>query len=152
RLANIPHNAVLVFTYVGFRQQQVAIDNRNIVDIQLTSSSTALDQVVVVGYGTEKQENITGAIATIDMEDNEGRPLTNVSNALYGASGLYVNPNAGRPGVDRAMIRIRAIGTLNNNDPSVLVDGIVDPMDDVNPNASASISVLKDASAAIYGS
>ncbi|MBD1426381.1 SusC/RagA family TonB-linked outer membrane protein [Sphingobacterium arenae] len=152
RLDDVPQNAVLVFTYVGFRQQQIAIDNRNIVDIQLTSSSTELDQVVVVGYGTEKQENITGSIATINMEDNEGRPLTNVSNALYGTSGLYVNLNTSQPGVDRAMIRIRGIGTLNNNNPLVLVDGIEYPMDEVNPNDIASISVLKDASAAIYGS
>lgn len=152
RLNNVPAAAVLVFSSVGYREQEVVADGRKVLDIALITSSTEIDQVVVVGYGTERKENITGSIATINMEDNEGRPLTNVSNALYGTSGLYVNLNTSQPGVDRAMIRIRGVGTLNNNNPLVLVDGIEYPMDEVNPNDIASISVLKDASAAIYGS
>jgi TonB-linked SusC/RagA family outer membrane protein len=105
-----------------------------------------------VGYGTQKKVNLTGSISTIDMTDKEGQPITNASNALHGAPGLFVNLGNSQPGVDRATIRIRGMGTLNNNDPLVLVDGIEYSMDELNPADIESISVLKDASAAIYGS
>lgn len=152
QLSEIDKDAVLVFSYIGFESVEVQVEGKPIIQVSLTTLSTDLDEVVVVGYGTEHQKNITGSIATINMEDKEGKPLTNVSNALYGTSGLYVNLNSSQPGVDRAMIRIRGVGTLNNNNPLVLVDGIEYPMDEVNPNDIANISVLKDASSAIYGS
>ena len=151
-LDGVSDNSVLTFSLMGYKKEEVNIENRTNISISLTPVETELDQVVVVGYGTEKKENLTGAITTVNMEDKEGKPLTNVSNALYGSSGLYVNLNSSQPGVDRAMIRIRGIGTLNNNNPLVLVDGIEYPMDEVNPDDIANISVLKDASAAIYGS
>ncbi len=128
------------------------ITNADLGTISLEASFKSLDTVVVVGYGTQKKVNLTGAITTVDMSDKEGQPITNVSNALHGAPGLFVSLGNNQPGVDRSTIRIRGIGTLNNNDPLVLVDGIEYSMDELNPADIATISVLKDASAAIYGS
>jgi TonB-linked SusC/RagA family outer membrane protein len=142
----------LNFSIVGYLSKEVTVTGANLGNISLEASIKALDTVVVVGYGTQKKVNLTGAVTTVNMSDKEGQPITNVSNALHGAPGLFVNLGNSQPGVDRSTIRIRGIGTLNNNDPLVLVDGIEYSMDELNPADIASISVLKDASAAIYGS
>ena len=144
--------STLTFSTVGYFPKEVKVTGASLGTIPLEVEVQALDSVVVVGYGTQKKVNLTGAITTIDMTDKEGQPLTNVSNALHGAPGLFVNLGNSQPGVDRATIRIRGMGTLNNNDPLILVDGIEYSMDELNPNDIESISVLKDASAAIYGS
>jgi len=136
----------------GFLPKEVKITRAELGLIVLVPTQKSLDSVVVVGYGTQKKVNLTGAIATVNMEEKQGQPITNVSNALHGVPGLFVNLSNSQPGVDRSTIRIRGIGTLNNNDPLVLVDGIEYSMDELNPADIASISVLKDASAAIYGS
>src|SRR5699024_2163541 len=99
-LDGVSDNSVLTFSLMGYKKEEVNIENRTNISISLTPVETELDQVVVVGYGTEKKENLTGAITTVNMEDKEGKPLTNVSNALYGSSGLYVNLNSSQPGVD----------------------------------------------------
>jgi TonB-dependent SusC/RagA subfamily outer membrane receptor len=97
--------------------------------------------------------NLTGSVATASVEKLENRPITNVSQALQGMNGLYVNQAGGQPGKDVATIRIRGVGTLNDNDPLVLIDGIAFSLSDINPNEIESISVLKDAaSTAVYGS
>ncbi|MBX6381178.1 MAG: TonB-dependent receptor [Thermoflavifilum aggregans] len=144
----------LVFTYLGYLPQRIKIisNNQQNLSIKLHENITALNSVVVVGYGTERKENLTGSVSVLDMSTKENQPITNVSNALHGMPGLFVNLSNSMPGVDRATIRIRGIGTLNDNDPLVLVDGIEYPMDELNPSDIASITVLKDASAAIYGS
>lgn len=149
---SISDDAVLVFSYIGYEKKEVEVNGRSVIDVTLTSSATTLDQLVVVGYGTEKKENLTGAITTVNMSSKEGQPVTNAENVLYGVPGVYANLNASQPGVDRAMIRIRGVGTLNNNNPLVLVDGIEYPMSELDPNDIESITILKDASAAIYGS
>jgi TonB-linked SusC/RagA family outer membrane protein len=142
----------LSFSLTGYVPKTIKVNGSNLGNISLEGSVNALDSVVVVGYGTQKKVNLTGAVTTVDMTDKEGQPITNVSNALHGAPGLFVNLGNSQPGVDRATIRIRGMGTLNDNDPLVLVDGIEYSMDELNPADIASISVLKDASAAIYGS
>jgi TonB-linked SusC/RagA family outer membrane protein len=144
--------STLTFSIVGYLPKDIKVTNANLGTITMEEDVKALSSVVVVGYGTQKKVNLTGSIATIDMAEKEGQPLTNVSNALHGAPGLFVNLGNSQPGVDRATIRIRGMGTLNNNDPLVLVDGIEYSMDELNPSDIESISVLKDASAAIYGS
>ncbi len=144
--------SMLSLSIVGYLPKEIKVTNANLGIIMLEEDVKALSSVVVVGYGTQKKVNLTGSIATIDMAEKEGQPLTNVSNALHGAPGLFVNLGNSQPGVDRATIRIRGMGTLNNNDPLVLVDGIEYSMDELNPSDIESISVLKDASAAIYGS
>jgi len=142
----------LSFSMVGYLSKELKVNDGNLGLVVLEEDVKALNSVVVVGYGTQKKVNLTGAVTTIDMTEKEGQPITNASNALHGTSGLFVNQSNSQPGVDRSDIRIRGIGTLNNNAPLVLVDGIEYSMDELNPADIANISVLKDASAAIYGS
>ncbi|HTN38988.1 MAG TPA: TonB-dependent receptor [Arachidicoccus sp.] len=137
---------------VGFLGKTVVVGGQSIGTITLDEDANALANVVVIGYGTQKKVNLTGAISTVDMTEKEGQPVTNASNALHGVPGLFVNQSNSQPGVDRSTIRIRGIGTLNDNDPLVLVDGVEYSMDELNPDDIATITVLKDASAAIYGS
>ncbi|MBK1438893.1 SusC/RagA family TonB-linked outer membrane protein [Parapedobacter sp. ISTM3] len=144
-------------TYIayGTQRKEVTLQAGQQVEIGfvMRDAEGALSEVVVVGYGTQKKATLTGAITVADMDKLANRPITTTSQALQGMNGLYVNQNTGQPGNDQATIRIRGVGTLNNNDPLVLVDGISYPMIDINPNEIESISVLKDAaSTAVYGS
>ena len=151
-LKNIPGNAILVFSFIGMRMQEVSVDGKSIINISLQEETVGLEEVVAVGYGTMKKVNLTGAISTVNVEKLENRPITDASQALQGVSGLYVNQAGGQPGKDEATIRIRGLGTLNDNSPLVLINGIEGSLSDINPNDIESISVLKDAaSASIYG-
>lgn len=150
-LQNVSAKSVLEVSFIGYLQKSVPVGKGSLT-IKLEENATQLSDVVVVGYGTQKKVNLTGSISTLDMTEKAGQPITNVSNALHGVPGLYVNLSQSQPGVDRANILIRGQGTLNNNDPLVLVDGVEYSMDELNPNDIANITVLKDASAAIYGS
>lgn len=154
-LTNVPESGILIISYIGYIEQQVSIAGRTSFDILLKEDTQALDEVVVVGYGTQKKANLTGSVSTVKYDQElENRPITDPSQALSGKmTGLWVSQNSGEPGSDGATIRIRGYGTLNNTDPLVLIDGIEGRMAELNPNDIASITVLKDAaSAAIYGS
>ncbi len=146
-------NAVLEFSFIGYTKQEVTVGSRTTISIKLMPDVTAMSEVVVVAYGTQKKVNVTGAIAAVDGKDVNWKPVGQVSAALQGvASGVTVTTNSGQPGVDQGTVRIRGVGTLNSNDPLVLVDGVQMNMNDVDANDIASISVLKDAaSSAIYG-
>jgi TonB-linked SusC/RagA family outer membrane protein len=149
-----PVSPTLVISYVGYVTQEIKAGNQTNLEIILKEDPKLLNEVVVVGYGIQKKINLTGAVATINVEkEMESRPLTNLSQTLSGmAAGLQVMQNSGRPNSDGANIKIRGIGTLNNSDPLILVDGLEASLNDVNPNDVASISILKDAaSCAIYG-
>lgn len=145
--------AVLVFSFVGYLAQEIAVGNKTIINVSLGSDNKVLDEVVVVGYGTQKRANLTGSVASIDQKFLANRPITNSSQALQGLSGVYVNMNRGRPGADGATIRIRGVGSFGtNNNPLVLVDGVEYSLSNINPADIESVTVLKDAaSAAIYG-
>ncbi len=146
-------NGTLVISYIGFASKEVAVNGQTALNISLEESAAGLDEVVVVGFGTQKKLNLTGAVSAIQSEDLENRPITSSSQALQGVQGVYINQVGGQPGNDAATIRIRGVGTLNNNDPLVLVNGIEFSINDLNPDDIESITVLKDAaSAAIYGS
>ena len=152
---NVSPNSILVVSYIGYKEQQIAVNNKKSFTIRLEEDSEKVDEVVVVGYGTQKKVNLTGSISSVDFSDQAlSRPITNVSNALAGLSaGVQVQQSSGNPGSDGSKIRIRGIGTLNNADPLVLIDGIEGSMDLVNPQDIENISVLKDAaSSSIYGS
>ncbi len=152
-LLQVNEGETIVFTYVGFSPQEIIYTNQMTIDVILKVDVTSMDEVIVVGYGTQKRVNVTGSISTVDMKSKENAPLTNATQALQGVEGVYVNQAGGQPGRDLATIRIRGQGTLNNNNALVLVNGIEFPLSDVNPNDIESISVLKDAaSASIYGS
>lgn len=148
-------NATLVFSYIGFASKEVGVNGQSTIDVSLEESAQGLEEVVVVGYGTQKKVNLTGSISTVEFDEElENRPITNASQALGGtASGIWVSQNSGKPGSDGAQIRVRGWGTLNNSNPLIIVDGVEGSFDQLNPNDIANISVLKDAaSAAIYGS
>jgi len=153
RIPNGAAGASLLVTYVGYMVKEIPIGEAADLKINLTPDLAQLDQVVVIGYGTAKKANLTGAVSTVDLRKQENAPVTNASQMLQGVEGVYVNQPGGQPGRDVATVRVRGQGTLNNNNPLVLVNGVEFPMDNVNPSDIASITVLKDAaSAAIYGS
>ncbi|SHL97684.1 SusC/RagA family TonB-linked outer membrane protein [Mucilaginibacter sp. OK098] len=154
QLSNLPDNAVLVFSYISFDKLEVAVKGQNNFEIKLKPSMQTLNEIVVVGYGTQKKANLTGSVGTVNTQDLESRPLTNSSQALQGTvSGVYALQSSGKPGDDKTVIDIRGVGTFGDNSPLVLVDGFPGNIGDVNPNDLQSISVLKDAaSSAIYGS
>ena len=146
---------VLVLSYIGFLRQEVPVGNIGFLDVALQEDTKALSEVVIVGYGTQQKVNVTGAVETIQAEALESRPVTNAASALQGlAPGLTAVNASGFPGASGASLRIRGIGTLNNSDPFIVVDGIPDvDINSINPDDIESVSVLKDAaSASIYGS
>ncbi len=143
----------LVISSVGFGAQEVKVSGQEPIMVTLRTSSGIGDEVVVVGYATQRKVNMTGSVSAVGSKLIENRPVTNPSQALTGlAPGVFVRQTTGQPGRDGADIRIRGLGTLNNNNPFVLIDGIQGTLDAVNPLDIESISILKDAaSAAIYG-
>ena len=148
-------NVTLTFVYTGFTSQEVIVGNRRTINITLIEDTQMLEEVVVVGYGTQKKVNMTGAVSTVNVAQLEDRPLTNLASALAGVSpGLVVTQTAGaRPGYEDATIRIRGQGTLNNSNPLIVIDGVISSLSNINPQDVEAISILKDASsAAIYGS
>ncbi|MDO5981388.1 SusC/RagA family TonB-linked outer membrane protein [Flavivirga spongiicola] len=151
----IDGDAVLVISYLGFETQEVSVNNQASITVALNEDQATLDEVVVVGYGTQKKVNITGAVSSVSIKDIENRPAPNVSTLLAGqVPGLSVIQQSGRPGQSAGTFRIRGIGTLGDaskNNPLILVDGIVGDLQDIDVNDIENISVLKDASAAIYG-
>jgi len=144
----------LVFSSIGYETVEEAINGRSTINLSLAPDIQSLSEVVVVGYGTQKKANLTGAVSTVSSEQIDARPITSAATALQGTTtGVFVNQNSGQPGNDDVNISIRGIGTLNNSDPLVLVDGIEAPLNNINPNDIENITVLKDAaSASIYGS
>ena len=147
-------NVVLVFSFIGYDTKKIPLTNQATIDVAMTPSIQTLEDVVIIGYGKEEKINLTGSVAVIKGEQLNARPITQTSQALYGlVPGVYLNAKTSEPGNDQPDIRIRGIGTLNNANPLILVDGIEAPMNNINPGDIASITVLKDAaSASIYGS
>lgn len=151
-----PH-ATLVVTYVGYQPQEVALNGRTNVKITMQDNSTSLDEVVVVGYGTQKKASLTSAISQIKGDEVfANRPQGNPTVALQGAvPGLVVTRTSTRPGSEGAAMKIRGDISINgNSSPLVIIDGISGSLDELNEmdaNDIENISVLKDASAAIYG-
>lgn len=147
-------NAVLIFSFVGFVSQEVAVANRSAVDILLKADTKALDEVIVVGYGTQKKSTLTGSVASVKGSEISETPVPNISNSMAGkVAGVSMRPNGGQPGADSPEIHIRGIGTTGNNKPLIVVDGIIrDNINQIDPTAIETISILKDAAAvAPYG-
>lgn len=144
----------IVVSFIGFKSQEVAVvSGKTDYEIILESDLNQLEDVVVIGYGTEKRANLTGAVSSIEAESLEGKPVANAYEALQGeSSGLIIQNTSSKPGsVPR--INIRGVGTINGNTPLIVVDGVISSLNNVNPNNIESISVLKDAaSSSIYGS
>jgi len=152
-LTNFPENAILKFSFVGMKTTEISVGNQVKINVTLADETIGLEEVVAVGYGTQKKANLTGAVGNIKMDDLKSRPLTNASLALQGTvAGVYALQSSGKPGDDNAVIDIRGVGTFGDNSPLVIIDGFPGNMSDVNANDIQSISVLKDAaSSSIYG-
>lgn len=151
----VSEGATLVFSSVGYTSEEVKIGDRSVIDMVMTQDISQLEEIVVVGYGTKKKVNLTGAVSVAGKEDIENRPVANVQQALQGVvSNLVISPNnaGGEPGADLDM-SIRGLQTFEGSSaPFVLVDGIPMNINDIDPNDIESVSVLKDvASTSIYG-
>jgi len=162
-LTKVPQNGTLVFSFMGMKSQELAVGGKNVIDITLLSDVTDLEEVVAVGYGTQKRANVVGAVASVDGERLQSIPAMNVSNAISGLiPGTTVIQQTGEPGQGTPRIMVRGRSTINQDgtrmtnrsetQPLVVIDGVPGrSMDEIDPNDVASLSVLKDASAAIYG-
>lgn len=149
----VPEDGQLTVSYIGFQTLEVPIDGKSSLNVILKEDTEMLDEVVVVGYGTQKKVNLTGAVASVKMDDVLGnRPVSSALEALEGnIPGLQINKNSGKPGVSINM-NIRGVTSINGGDPLVLVDNVPMDLDLVDPNDIENVSVLKDAAAsAIYG-
>lgn len=162
-------DAVLVFSYVGFTTKEETVGSRTTVDVQMTESNAALETVVVVGYGTQRKADLTGAVSSVTSKDILAKPATSIDQVMAGrASGVHIANRSGDPAAP-IEVRIRGVGTAGNNKPLWVVDGVAveltsnatvntasfsesNPLAGINPADIESIDVLKDASAAaIYG-
>ncbi len=156
-IADAPDSCILDISYVGYMPQEIqVVPDKNNYSIVMRVNHSVLDEVVVVGYATQKKVDLTGAVSSVSVDALEDRPITNATNALAGlAAGLTVTNSGGNtPGFEAQSILVRGQGTLNNAAPLVVVDGMTGiALSDINPQDIENISVLKDAaSAAIYGS
>ncbi|MEJ2903634.1 SusC/RagA family TonB-linked outer membrane protein [Pedobacter panaciterrae] len=149
--------SILVFSSIGFETQELAVNNKEVINVKLKETNDVLDELIVVGYGKQKKATLTGAVETIDRKVFQDRAVTNVGLALQGQSpGLLVTRSSPRPGNEGLAFRIRGNSSVNGSDPLIIVDGV--PVlnsysfQNMNSDDIESISVLKDGAAAIYGS
>lgn len=152
----VPQSAILMISYIGYTSVEIPVKDQSVVNVTLKEDSQAIEEVVVVGYGTQKKVNLTGAVAAVNVDEKiTSRSLSNVSSGLSGMiPGLQVTQTSSMAGHDNATLTIRGLGTVNNANPLVVVDGMPDvDINRINMADVESISVLKDAaSASIYGS
>ncbi len=140
-------NAVLVFSFIGYLSQEVTAGTETNIDITLSEDVVGLEEIVVVGYGSQKKQTLSGAVSAVSSEDMVIRPAANTTELLQGKiSGLITRQESGLPGADGTTLNIRGYGS-----PYILIDGVQGSLSSIDPNDIESISVLKDASAAIYG-
>ena len=151
-LKQVPSGATLTFSYLGFKNQDFkVVSNNSALIITLQEDSSTLDEVVVIGYGTQKKREVTGAVSVVDSKTLEALKPVKIEQALQGTvSGVNVTTTSGAPGA-ALDIRIRGIATNGDNRPTTIIDGYVGELGLLNPNDVESFTVLKDAQAAIYG-
>lgn len=146
--------SILVFSYIGYSSSEMTIGSRRAIDVILTEDLKQLDEVVVVGYGTQKRASITGSVSSVKGGDLKPSGVANVTNTFAGRlPGVIAVNRSGEPGSDWSNILIRGKGSLNDNSPLIVIDGVANRsgLDRLNPNDIESVNILKDASAAIYG-
>lgn len=147
--------STLIFSFIGYEPQEVAVGSSSVINVSMVPSINNLNEVIVVGYGTQQKRDVTGSISSVKSEDIKSLPVTGLDQAMQGrAAGVQITQNNAEPG-GGVSIRIRGVGSVNGSEPLVVVDGL--PMggslNSINPNDIESIEILKDASAAaIYGS
>ncbi|SDM22455.1 TonB-linked outer membrane protein, SusC/RagA family [Catalinimonas alkaloidigena] len=148
----VEDNAVLVFSAVGYLQQEIEIGNRSVLDVTMEEDVKALEEVVVVGYGEQSRAKVTGAVSSVSAKELDALPVASPDAALQGRAAGVIVTNQGSPGTSPA-VRIRGIGTVGNTSPLYVIDGMpAGGLNNINPNDIESVTVLKDAAtAAIYG-
>ena len=150
----VPEGATLTYSFVGYAAQIVEVGNQSVISFALQPDAELLDEVVVTGYSIQTRGDLTGAVASVDVDEANKAPLVNVAEALDGrVSGVSIINN-GNPGA-APTVRIRGLGTVNNNNPLYIIDGVQTTdgsiLNAINPNDVEQINVLKDGSASIYG-
>jgi TonB-linked SusC/RagA family outer membrane protein len=156
-LSNVTPATILIFSYIGMKNAEVKVEDQTSIVVKLEDNSVNMGEVVVVGFGTQKKVDLTGAVGTVDSKELEDRPVQNVAQALEGVvAGLNISQNGGGNLDNTPSINIRGIGTIgqgSNGTPLILIDGTEGDINLLNPQDIENISVLKDASASsIYGS
>ena len=143
-LNNVPDGAILIVSYVGYEDLSVKVGVQSQLTIKLKESSELIDEVVVVGYASQKKVNLSGSVASVNMDDiSEKRPITNLSSGLAGmAAGVSVTSSSNKPGDDNASILVRGQGTLNNYSPLVIIDGVESNINTVAPQDVESMTCL----------
>src|SRR5678815_1787329 len=152
---NVPStSSILIFSYVGFQPQEVPVGLNTSFSLSLLPADNRMNDVVVIGYGTQKKISMTSAVSSLKGDEVANRPVNSLNQALQGQlSGLTILDQGGAPGNSNTVMRVRGITTLSSNLPLVIVDGIEQPLSDLSGADVETISVLKDASStAIYGS
>ena len=152
---NMPDGkGILIFSYIGYVTQEITVVNQTNIRVPMAEQGKSLNDVVVVGYATQKKVSVTSAVSVISADDISKRPVTNSVQALQGLSpGLTISDQGGAPGRANVTARIRGVTTLSGNNPLILVDGLEQAINNINPDDIETVSVLKDASAtSIYGS
>ena len=148
--------SVLVFSFIGYMTQEVEVGNRTTIDVKMTLDVQSLEEVVVVGYGEQKKVTVTGAVVEVEGAELQKSPAIDLSNSFAGRlAGVVAVQTSGEPGYDASTIRIRGVNSIGNAEPLVVIDGIPDRdggLNRLSPQDIENISVLKDASSAIYGS
>ena len=152
-LNNVKRGDIIVVSFIGYKTQEIVWKGTDL-NVMLKDDTQALEEVVVVGFGSSKKVNLTGSVASVTAKTLADRPISNVSQGLQGmAPGVTVTNSGGQPGMDKGNIVIRGMGSFNGSSPMVLIDGVEGDMNVIDPQDIENISVLKDASsAAIYGS
>lgn len=152
-LIQSPSNSkILVISYAGYKTKEVPFKVSDVLQIILNKEPNSLNEVIVVGYGSKTKGALTGAISTVKSDVFESRPLTNTLNALQGqVPGVTITRGSGQPGRESYAFQIRGYSSINGNQPLILIDGVPGDLNTLNPNDIASVSVLKDAAASIYG-
>lgn len=154
-LTVVTQNSILIFSFIGFSSQELTVGTQSSINVSLIESATSLEEVVVIGYGTQKKATVTGAVTAIESKGLLQSPQANISNMMTGrVSGVITKQATGIPGMDDATVRIRGIGTFAGSlNPLIMIDGIeAQTYNNIDPNEIENISILKDASAtAVYG-
>lgn len=145
----------IIYTFVSYDSKEVTVGNQSVINVSLDPDAKSLSEVIVVGYGVQKKATVSGSVVAVKGSELQKSPSVNLSNSLAGRmAGVVAVNRSGEPGYDGSSIRIRGANTLNNNDALIVIDGIPNRaggLDRINPADIETISVLKDASAAIYG-
>ena len=149
----VPTDATIVISYVGYLTQEIAVNGRQSLEVVLIEDVEMLDEVVVVGYGTLKKSDMTGAISSVDVDELSKRSTTNPAEALQGKiAGVNIMKSGGNAGAG-VQVKIRGVKTFGSNQPLYIIDGFPGDIENINPQDISSMEVLKDgAAAAIYGS